>query len=106
MLWGTVMNLPDPVELTVWCRRWAPPRHRLRITGVGTDQASAAGQKRGVFGQVIGVTWGDSWGTEIGRMSTRGVGREGKREGSVCDGETGGSGRIRGTTRTPRGGTA
>lgn len=58
MLWGTVKNLPDPVELTVWCRRWAPPGHRSRITGVGMDQASAAGQKRGVFGQVIGVTWG------------------------------------------------
>ena len=58
MLWGTAMNLPDPVELTVWWRRWAPPGHRSCITCVGTDQASATGQRRGVFGQVIGVTWG------------------------------------------------
>ena len=39
-------------------------------------------------------------------MSKRGVGREGKREGSMCKGETGGSGRIGGTMRTPLWGAA
>lgn len=57
-LWGTATNLPDPTQLTVWWRRRTPPGHHACVTCVSSDQASAAEEKHGVFGELIGVTWG------------------------------------------------
>ena len=52
------MTLPGPTELTVWWRRQTPPGHLLCVTCASVDQASAVEEKHGVFGEPIGVTWG------------------------------------------------
>lgn len=82
-LGATVKNLPDPVELTVWCRRWAPPGHRSRITGVGMDSICRGTEARGLWAGDRGDLGSAT--AEVqdpGRMSSRGVGGD-KRE-AVC----------------------